>query len=130
MCFSGETLVVIVSRKRSEPLLSFCQLGPIYISDNTDDGKKDYEAFFPEEEEETGEELLPEEPEKTSKLHVTIPQCGGNEDQVSENMYEKAEMLVPENDEVCGLPATSDKVRSLEVEKAEMPTEVVAKVDS
>jgi len=132
LCFSGETLVVVVSRKRSEPLLSFCQLGPIYISDNTDDGKKDYEAFFQdeeEEEEETGEELLPEEPEKTSKLHVTIPQCGGNEDQVSENTYEKAETLVSEFDEVSGLPATSDKVQSLEVEKAEMPTEVVAKVD-
>ena len=128
MCFSGETLVVVVSRKRSEPLLSSCQLGPIYISDNTDDGKKDYEAFFPEEEEETGE-LLPEETEKTSKLHVTIPQCGENEEQVSDNMYEKAEMLVPEYDEVSGLPDTSDKVRSLEEEKAEMPTEVVAKVD-
>ena len=130
MCFSGETLVVVVSRKRSEPLLSFCQLGPTYISDNTDDGKKDYEAFFPDEEEETGEELLPEEPEKTSKLHVTIPQCGGNEDQVSEYTCEKEETLVPENDEVSGLLATSDKVRSLEVEKAEIPTEVVAKVES
>lgn len=111
MYFSGETLVVVVSRKRSEPLLSFCQLGPLYISDNTDDGKKDYESFFPEEEEETGEEeLLPEEPEKTSKLHVTIPQCGGNEHQVSEHMYEKGETLVPEYDEVSGSPATSDKV--------------------
>jgi hypothetical protein len=103
-------------------------LGPTYISDNTDDGKKDYEAFFPDEEEETGEELLSEEPEKTSKLHVTIPQCGGNEDQISENMYEKEE-TVPEHDEVSGLLATSDEVRSLEVEKAEMPTEVVAKVE-
>jgi hypothetical protein len=71
-------------------------LGPIHISDNTDDGKKDYEAFFPAEEEETGEEELPEEPEKTGKLEVTIPQCEGNEDQVSTNTYEKAETLVPE----------------------------------
>lgn len=129
LCFSGEALVVVVSRRRSEPLLSFCQLGPLYISDNTDDGKKDYEAFFPEEEEESGEELLPEEPEKTSTLHVTIPQCGENEDQVSEYMCETAATLAPEYDEVSGLPATSDKVRSLEVEKAEMPTEVVAKVE-
>jgi len=128
LCFSGETLVVIVSRKRSEPLLSFCQLGPMYISDNTDDGKKDYEAFFPEEEEETEEELLPEEPEKTSTLHVTIPQCGENEDQVSDHTCEKAATLAPEYDEVSGLPATSDKVWSLEVEKAETLTEVVAKV--
>ena len=82
MCYSGETLVVIVSRKRSEPLLSFCQLGPMYISDNTDDGKKDYEAFFPQEEDKTAEEILPEEPEKTSTLHITMPQCGGNDDQV------------------------------------------------
>jgi hypothetical protein len=122
--------VVVVSRKRSDPLLSFCQLGPIYISDNTDDGKKDYEAFFPEEEEETGEEeLLPKEPEKTSKLHVTIPQCGGNEDQVSEYTYEKAETLVPAYNEVSGTPSISDKVRSLEAEDAETPTEVVAKAE-
>jgi hypothetical protein len=119
-----------VSRRRSEPLLSFCQLGPIYISDNTDDGKKDYEAFFPEEEEETGEEeLLPDQPEKTSKLHVTIPQCGGNEDQISEYTYEKAEKFVPEYDEVSGSPSTSGKVRSLEAEEAETPTEVVAKAE-
>jgi hypothetical protein len=68
----------------------------MYISDNTDNGKKDYDAFFPDEDEETGEELLPEESEKTGKLQVTIPQCEGNEDQVSENTYEKAETLAPE----------------------------------
>jgi hypothetical protein len=66
----------------------------MYISDNTDNGKNDYEAFFPDEEEETGE-LLPEESEKTGKLQVTIPQCEGSEDQVSENTYEKGE-TVPE----------------------------------
>ena len=101
----------------------------MYISDNTDDGKKDYEAFFPQEEEETGEELLSAEPEKTSTLHVTMPQCGGNDDQVSEYTCEKVETLAPEYDEVSGLPATSDKVWSLEAEIAEMPTEVVAKVE-
>jgi hypothetical protein len=60
----------VVSHKRSDPLLSFCELGPIYISDNVDDGKRDYEAFFPEDEEEI-KESLPERPEKTSKLSVT-----------------------------------------------------------
>lgn len=128
MSFSGETLVVVVSRKRSEPLLSFCQLGPIYISDNTDDGKKDYKAFFPEEEEETGEELLSDEPEKTSKLHVTIPQCGGHEGQVSEYMYEKEENFVPEYDEASGLSSTFEKVQSLEAE-AETPTQTAAKAE-
>jgi hypothetical protein len=54
----------VVSHKRSDPLLSFCELGPIYISDNVDDGKRDYEAFFPEDEEEI-KESLPEQPEKT-----------------------------------------------------------------
>lgn len=105
-------------------------MGPIYISDNIDDGKKDYEAFFPEDEEETGdEELLPDESEKTSKLHVTIPQCGGNEDQVSEYMYEKEEKFVPEYDEVSGLSSTSENVWSLEAEEAETPIEVVAKAE-
>jgi hypothetical protein len=38
-----------------------------------DDGKKDYEAFFQEDEEER-EECSADRPEKTSKLEVTMPQ--------------------------------------------------------
>jgi hypothetical protein len=68
----------VVSRRRSEPLLSFCQLGPIYISDNVDDGKKDYETFFQEDNEDK-EEYSPNKPEKTSKLEVTIPQYKADE---------------------------------------------------
>ncbi|PNF41421.1 hypothetical protein B7P43_G14117 [Cryptotermes secundus] len=97
----GETLVIVVSRRRSDPLLSFCQLGPIYISDNVDDGKKDYEAFFPEDEEEK-EEFSPEKPQKTSKLEVTIPQYKGEDDEISEYTCEKGEMSVPHSNEVSG----------------------------
>jgi hypothetical protein len=37
--------------------------------------------------------------------------------------------LAPEHDEVSGITATSVKVWSLEVEKAEMPIELVVKVE-
>lgn len=123
MRVSGETLVIVVSRRRSDPLLSFCQLGPIYISDNVDDGKKDYEAFFPEDEEEI-EEFSPEKPEKTSKLEVTIPQYKGEDgDEISEYTCEKREMSVPQYDEVSGLSSTFGQMPSSEVCDEQAPAQ-------
>lgn len=122
MCVSGETLVIVVSRRRSDPLLSFCQLGPIYISDNVDDGKKDYEAFFPEDEEE--KEFSPEKPEKTSKLEVTIPQYKGEDaDEISEYTCEKGEMSVPQNNEVNGLSSTVGQMPSSKVCDEQAPAQ-------
>jgi hypothetical protein len=106
----------VVSRKRSDPLLSFCQLGPIYISDNVDDGKKDYEAFFPEDE----EEFLPE---KTSKLSVTEPQHEGKGGEVSEYSYSKGEKFVPTYNEVSGLSSASEQIPPLEVNDQHTPAE-------
>jgi hypothetical protein len=98
-------------------------LGPIYISDNVDDGKKDYEAFFPEDEEEK-EEFSPEKPEKTSKLEVTIPQYKGDDgDEISEYTCEKGEMSVPQNNEVRGLSSTSGQMQSSKVCDEQAPTQ-------
>jgi hypothetical protein len=100
-------------------------LGPIYISDNVDDGKRDYEAFFPEDEEEK-EEFLPDKPEKTSKLQVTIPQYRAEEgDEISENTREKAETSVPQYNEVTGLSSTFGQMPSLEARDEQAPAQEV-----
>ncbi|XP_069701434.1 thioredoxin domain-containing protein 3 homolog [Periplaneta americana] len=95
----GETVVIVLNRKRSDPLLSFCQLGPVYISDNTEDGKKDYEAFFPEEEEDI-QEFESDEPKEHMKLSVHEEDESG--EGVSVYSYEKTEKHVEEYDDISG----------------------------
>ena len=93
-----DRIVVIVDRRKSEPLLSFCELGPSYISANTDDGKKDYEAFFAEEEEE--EVIEPDEPEATAQPEVSM----ADEDSVSYT-YERVEKFQPQYDTLSEISA-------------------------
>jgi hypothetical protein len=96
-------------------------LGPIYISDNVDDGKKDYEAFFHENEEDK-EEILPHKPVKTSKLEVTIPQYKGEEgDEIPEHTCEKGEMSLSKNNEVSGSSSAFGQTPSLEGYGQEAP---------
>jgi hypothetical protein len=98
-------------------------LGPIYISDNVEDGKKDYEAFFPEDEEK--EDFSPEKPEKTSKLEVTIPQFKGQDgDEMSEHTCEKGETSVPQNNEGgSGISSTLGQTPSSKVGDEQTPAQ-------
>nr|CAD7438836.1 unnamed protein product [Timema bartmani] len=43
----GEAMVVVINREKSEPLLTFCQHAPLYISPNIQDGERLRNIFFP-----------------------------------------------------------------------------------
>lgn len=47
--FSGAKVIVQVSKKKSEPLLSYAALGPVYVSPNTVVGEKESAKFFPDD---------------------------------------------------------------------------------
>ncbi|KAJ9595881.1 hypothetical protein L9F63_012940 [Diploptera punctata] len=99
-----DKIVLIVNRKKSEPLLSFCQLSPIYISANIEDGKKDYEAFFAEEEEE--QFIEPDELEEEVPEILTLPDeiSTVEADSVSYT-YERAEKFEEKYDEISEISA-------------------------
>lgn len=46
---SDERLVIQVAKRKSECILALAQLGPMYISPNIEEGKRECEQFFPED---------------------------------------------------------------------------------
>lgn len=66
-------LIVQLSKKHSDTLLAFVQLGPTYISANETEGEKDCKVFFPEDYDEPEEEIVeiikpaPKKPKKKKK---------------------------------------------------------------
>ncbi|GLV37853.1 uncharacterized protein CBL_06445 [Carabus blaptoides fortunei] len=60
-------LILQVSRKHSEPVLSYSLLGPTYVSPNTVVGDKECAIFFPEDYEEPEPEIIEEVKKKQKK---------------------------------------------------------------
>lgn len=70
----GEKLILKVSKKHSDTMLAFAQLGPTYLSPNIEEGERECAVFFPEDyvqDDEVVEEELPPEPKKKKKKSRT-----------------------------------------------------------
>ncbi|KAJ8942898.1 hypothetical protein NQ314_009873 [Rhamnusium bicolor] len=100
-----EKLVMQVSKKRSECILAFAQLGPAYISPNPKEGKRECEIFFPDDYE--SEEEVEEEGEGEDEATDEITQTGTQvEDYVPEVVAEveaEGEVITAEEGDVVGV---------------------------